>query len=74
MKLIKRLLDRIAIIVIVAGREFNVDCSMNILLDDLVNKLGASSKYIYSLFNECYYSVHKSLIETEIRNGDILFL
>lgn len=74
MKLIKWFLDRVDIVIIYQGKKYSVNCKRNIKLKSICNKLNCDSNYLYSLFNHKYYSCYRTLLDTNIKSGDILFI
>lgn len=66
-------LDRIYIDVVVHGCIYKVDCSC-ITISELCENFSSKTKYVYSLFNECYYDISLLISETNIKTGDIIFL
>lgn len=52
---------------------YNVDCG-NIYIHELCVKFMSSSRFVYSLFNECYYDYTLLICDTNIKSGDIIFI
>lgn len=53
---------------------YDVDITVSTKLLDLCKAFTVHNNYVYSLFNECYYNTSKTISETSIKTGDIIFI
>lgn len=56
------------------GKKYCIDCNIFVTISEICKIFGVENKYVYSLFNDCYYDVSKLIYDTDIRTGDVIFL